>query len=194
MYIEVKKQKKGCDVVIDREIINLIRSRNQDGLSELLKHYRPMMSYIITPILSCPEDQEECVLEVTLKVWDNIFNYDENKSGFKTWLTAITRNTALNHLRKNQKHMQIDLDSDILKAKEGNPEEIILKKEKQEQLKKAINNLDLKERTLFYRKYYYMQSTAQIAREMGTTERAVEGKLYRIKNKIRKQIGGWENE
>ena len=194
MYIEVKKQKKGCDDVIEREIINLIRSRNQDGLSELLKHYRPMMSYIITPILSCPEDQEECVLEVTLKVWDNIFNYDENKSGFKTWLTAITRNTALNHLRKNQKHMQIDLDSDILKAKEGNPEEIILKKEKQEQLKKAINNLDLKERTLFYRKYYYMQSTAQIAREMGTTERAVEGKLYRIKNKIRKQIGGWENE
>ena len=94
MYIEVKKQKKGCDDVTEREIINLIRSRNQDGLSELLKHYRPMMSYIITPILSSPEDLEECVSEVTLKVWDNILNYDENKSSFKTWLTAITRNTA----------------------------------------------------------------------------------------------------
>ena len=35
-----------------------------------------------------------------------------------------------------------------------------------------------------------MQSTAQIAREMGITERAVEGKLYRIKKKIRKQMGG----
>ena len=194
MYIEVKKQKKGCDDVTEREIIDLIRSRNQDGLSELLKHYRPMMSYIITPILSSPEDLEECVSEVTLKVWDNILNYDENKSSFKTWLTAITRNTALNHLRKNQKHTQVDLDLENYKAKEGNPEEIILKKEKQEQLKKVLNNLDSKERTLFYRKYYYMQSTAQIAREMGTTERAVEGKLYRIKNTIRKQMGGWENE
>ena len=72
--------------------------------------------------------------------------------------------------------------------------EVSQDKEKQEQLKKVLNNLDSKERTLFYRKYYYMQSTAQIAREMGTTERAVEGKLYRIKNKIRKQMGGWENE
>jgi len=152
------------------------------------------MSYIITPILSSPEDLEECVSEVTLKVWDNILNYDENKSGFKTWLTAITRNTALNHLRKNHNHIQVDLDSENFKTKEGNPEEIILKKEKQEQLIKILDKLDSKERMLFYRKYYYMQSTTQIAREMGTTERAVEGKLYRIKNKIRKQMGGWENE
>ena len=174
----------------EREILDLIRNRNQDGLSELLKHYRPMISYIIAPILLNPEDQEECVSEVTLKVWDNILTFDENKSGFKTWLTAITRNTALNHLRKNQKHTQVDLDSENIRAKEGNPEEIILKKEKQEQLYKVLNNLDSKEKTLFYRKYYYMQSTAQIAREMGITERAVEGKLYRIKKKIRKQMGG----
>ena len=34
---------------------------------------------------------------------------------------------------------------------------------------------------LFYRKYYYLQPTAQIAAELGMTERAVEGRLYRLK-------------
>ena len=41
-----------------------------------------------------------------------------------------------------------------------------------------------------YRKYYYRQSTAQIAAELGTTERAVEGRLYRIKKALRKALGG----
>ena len=37
---------------------------------------------------------------------------------------------------------------------------------------------------------YYLQSTAQIASELGMTERAVEGKLYRLKKKLRKMLGG----
>lgn len=178
----------------EREIIDLIYSRNESGLRELLKHYRPLMSYIIAPILQNPEDQEECISETILKVWEYISTYDEQKSSFRTWLTAITRNTALNHLRKNIKHGQVDTISEKIVSKDGNPEEIILNKEKQERLNSLLKELSGKERTLFYRKYYYMQSTAQIAREMGISSRAVEGKLYRIKQKLRKQIGGWKDE
>ena len=46
------------------------------------------------------------------------------------------------------------------------------------------------EQLLFYRKYYYMQPTAQIAAELGITERAAEGRLYRIKQKLRRLLGG----
>ena len=35
-----------------------------------------------------------------------------------------------------------------------------------------------------------MQSTEQIAVELGTTIRAIEGKLYRIKKQLRKTLGG----
>ena len=35
-----------------------------------------------------------------------------------------------------------------------------------------------------------MQPTAQIAAELGMTERAVEGKLYRLKKQLRKMLGG----
>ena len=48
-----------------------------------------------------------------------------------------------------------------------------------------LDELSPKDKTLIYRKYYYMQSTEQIAAEMGLTERAVEGRLYRIKQKLR---------
>lgn len=35
-----------------------------------------------------------------------------------------------------------------------------------------------------------MQSTEQIAAELGLTPRAVEGRLYRIRERLRKQLGG----
>ena len=46
------------------------------------------------------------------------------------------------------------------------------------------------ERLLFYRKYYYLQTTARIAAELGMTERAVEGRLYRIRKNLREKLGG----
>ncbi len=69
-------------------------------------------------------------------------------------------------------------------------EEQILLEERTTVLNRVLQHLSIKDRILFYRKYYYQQSTAQIASEMGMTERAVEGKLYRIKKQLRKMLGG----
>ena len=70
------------------------------------------------------------------------------------------------------------------------PEEALLLKERREALMRAISRLGIVDRNLFYRKYYYMQSTAQIAAETGTTERAVEGRLHRLRKKLRRELGG----
>ena len=58
------------------------------------------------------------------------------------------------------------------------------------EIERALTALPQRDRLLFYRKYYSRQSTAQIAAELGTTERAVEGRLYRIKKALRKALGG----
>ena len=69
---------------------------------------------------------------------------------------------------------------------------MLLRQERQTALQAALGQLSTGERLLFYRKYYYLQSTAQIASELGLTERAVEGRLYRLKRQLRKLLGGDE--
>ena len=66
----------------------------------------------------------------------------------------------------------------------------MLRKEQQKILRSAIGKLVDMDQILFYRKYYYLQSTAQIALETGLSERAVEGRLYRIKKRLRTLLGG----
>ena len=70
------------------------------------------------------------------------------------------------------------------------PEEQLLQKERIQALERALNALSARDRNLVYRKYYYLQSTARMAAELGLTERAVEGRLYRIRRKLQKQLGG----
>lgn len=174
----------------NQEIIDQIRQRDPRGAELFLRHYGPLMRYIIAPILPNPQDQEECLSEVAMRVWDKIELFDAERGSLNAWLTALTRNTALNRSRRN-KYVEVsqEISTDI-PSTEPTPEEAVLKKERKDELNKALEQLSPKEKLLFYRKYYYMQSTAQIASELGTTERAVEGKLYRLKKKLKKLLGG----
>ncbi|MBQ3136462.1 MAG: sigma-70 family RNA polymerase sigma factor [Clostridia bacterium] len=175
---------------MEREIIHLIKSRDEKGITELLVHCTPLINYIISPILENPADRDECLSEISMKVWNKIEQYDEAKGSFNGWLTAIARNTALNKAKQIKNNLSTEEIHTETASDSPGPEEILLQREKEKALKNALNTLSGKDKELFYRKYYYMQSTAQIARELSTTERAVEGKLYRIKKKLRKILGG----
>ncbi|MEE0510869.1 MAG: sigma-70 family RNA polymerase sigma factor [Peptococcaceae bacterium] len=174
----------------EQDIIELLQSKNEDGLTALITHYGPLMRYIIAPILPNPQDQEDCLAEVTMRVWDKIDQFNPKRGSWKAWLTAITRNTALNHVRSLARHSSSGEIPENHPSSEPTPEEKILLQEQQKNLEKALNRLSSRDRLLFYRKYYYLQSTAQIAAELGITERAVEGRLYRLRKTLQKLLGG----
>lgn len=172
----------------EEKVIRQIRDRDEQGVSELLLHYGPLLRYVIAPILPNKQDWEECLSEVTMLVWDKIDAYDPKRGKWTTWLTVLARNAALNRARKREGEME-EL-SDQIPARGGSPEETFLQRERLAALRAAIDRLAREERLLFYRKYYYQQSTAQIASELGMTQRAVEGRLYRTKKKLRNLLGG----
>ena len=145
----------------EQEVLALLRAGDERGAEALLRHYAPLMRYIIAPIV---------------------------RGSWTAWLTALTRNTALNRARKKSCGSE-ELSGDLPSA-EPTPEERLLQQERRQALERALTALPQRDRLLFYRKYYYRQSTAQIAAELGTTERAVEGRLYRIKKALRKALGG----
>lgn len=179
----------------EHQIIEGMKSENQESLRLFRLKYKPLILYILKPILNDERDIEECFSDITVTVWNNIQHYDRDKGTFTTWLTAISRNTAFNKARKqnrinqNEESVQENTPSPCI-----SPEESAIKKEQQRLLQKAITTLSKENQNLFYRKYYYMQSTSQIASELGLSERAVEGRLYRIKQILRKELGGDKDE
>ena len=67
----------------------------------------------------------------------------------------------MDHLRSAQRHSAEALDEARPDPAPG-PEEQLLRKERAERLERALASLSSRDRALFYRKYYYLQSTARM--------------------------------
>ena len=172
----------------EEQVITALRARENGATELLLRYYGPLLRYVIAPILSDSREREECLADAAMQVWEKIGRYDAERGSWKSWLTALTRNLALNRLRR-EKGTEESLDENVVSPAPG-PEERVLHRERLERLNRALLALPPEERALCYRKYYYMQSTRQIAAELGLSERSVEGRLYRIKKKLRLELGG----
>ena len=162
-----------------------------EEIEALLERHGPMMAYVVRGILSDPHEQEECLAQVRARVWERWESYDREKASPATWLTALCRKAAYDRLRAQarQRERTGALDETVADPAPG-PEEVLLQKERLETLSRLLSAMSAGDRALFYRKYYYLQSTQQMAAELGTTARAVEGRLYRIRKKLQKQMGG----
>ena len=173
----------------DQEIIRLLLERDERGIDELMKQYGSLIRYIIRPVVPDSEDAKECLSDVTMRIWDKIGLYDERKSGFSVWITAVARNTALNFakgLRRNPDSGEIPQDTP---ADGMTPEEEVIQRERQAKLEAAIRSLSGTDKILFYRRYYYMQSVKQISAETGMTLKSVESRLYRLKQRLKDEMG-----
>lgn len=172
---------------MDERILELLSAGDQEGITLLQKKYGSMVRYIVRGILPDAQDAEECISDVYLRVWERFSSFDRARGSLAAWLTAVARNAAADRRRAARPP---DETWDGQAGTAPSPEDELLRRERTRQLKRAVDALGAAEQVLFYRKYYYLQSTAQIAAEMGLSERAVEGRLYRLRRRLQKAMGG----
>ena len=80
----------------ETDLIKSIIERNDSAMEELLKYYGPLIRYVIGPIVKDVQEQEACVSEVAMRIWEKADTYDPAQGKWTGWITAIARNTALN--------------------------------------------------------------------------------------------------
>lgn len=173
---------------MDEEIVEKLKlNQLYVGMRLLKEFYGGLLNYIVSSVLRDERDAEECLDDVYQKICAGIEEFDPERRKLSSWLTVIARNTAVDFLRKNRPS---DMELDENTAASPSPEDDLLREERRKALSVAIGNLPRAEQKIVYRKYYYLQSTAQLAAEMGITERTAERRLYRIRKKLKKALGG----
>ena len=88
----------------EREMIELIRARDERGAEELLRRFGALIRYVIAPILPDERDREDCLAEVLMRIWDGIGGYDPERGSWRAYITAAARNAALNRARAERVH------------------------------------------------------------------------------------------
>lgn len=62
---------------------------------EFVHYYRNFILMIIRKMNLSYSQQEDLTQEILLKLWKKLEHYNREKAGFRTWLSAVIRNTVL---------------------------------------------------------------------------------------------------
>ena len=173
----------------DKQILELYQKRSETAISETADKYGKYCYCIAYRILYDELDSEECVNDTYLRAWEAIPPQCPEK--LSAFLGKITRNLALNrykyYLREKRGNGQTALVIDELNEclpASNNTEEAIEEKLLVELLNQFLYSLPTEKRNIFLRRYWYLSSIQEIAKDYGFSESKVKMILLRIRNKL----------
>lgn len=177
----------------DKQIIELYQKREEAAISETANKYGKYCYYIAYRILYNEEDSEECVNDTYLRTWEAIPpQYPEKLSAF---LGKITRNLALNrykyYLREKRGNGKSTVVIDELNEcipTSSNTEEAVEERLLVELLNQFLYALPIQKRNIFLRRYWYLSSIQEIAKDYGFSESKVKMILLRTRNKLKEVL------
>ena len=170
-----------------KEIKHYIKNNELD-LEKIINEYTSYTATIIDNMARNSlndEDKEEVVSEVFFILWKNKNKLNINKY-LSSYIAGITRNVVKEYLRKVKINFDISdyenslYNYDKINLLDDNVEEISKIEEKLKNMKKI-------DKTKFLDFYYSSKSIKDIAKEQKISEFSVKQRLYRIRNKIRKE-------
>ncbi len=170
-----------------KEIKHYIKNNELD-LEKIINEYSSYTATIIDNMARNSlndEDKEEIVSEVFFILWKNKNKLNVNKY-LSSYIAGITRNVVKEYLRKVKINFNISdyenslYNYDKIDLLDDNVEEISKIEEKLKNMKKI-------DKTIFLDFYYSFKSIKDIAKEQKISEFSVKQRLYRIRNKIRKE-------
>jgi len=138
-----------------------------------------------------PSLAEELVQKTVFDAVRARAGHDPARGSFENWLMAIARNNFASEMRRRAARPSMDGDiAGYLEAidSEPLPDEVLEKKETALLVRRAMNELETKERDVLMGKYIEDLSARAIARKMQMTEKAVHSLLYRARNSLRKKL------
>ncbi|BBB46986.1 RNA polymerase sigma factor [Pelolinea submarina] len=168
----------------EKKAIKALKRGNTDALEWLIERYAGYVNTIIYNIIGyamAVPDIEEVVSDVFLALWDNAVKVEPDK--LKAYLGSIARNKAKNKLRELVKETPIEENMILISA--GTPESTVLANEQTAHVKSAILAMELPDREIFLRHYYYYQGVSKIAEEMDMNVSTVKTHLARGRQKLK---------
>ena len=87
----------------EAELVQRLIERDESALSELYEQFSRLVYSIAMRTVQNPSLAEEVTQDTFLKIWHQPERWDPERGKFTSWLLAITRYTAIDHLRKDQR-------------------------------------------------------------------------------------------
>ncbi len=173
----------------DREIIVLFWDRNEEALKAVQEKYGGLLLHLAQRILASREDAEETVNDALLDAWNAIPPH--RPEHLISFLGRIVRRRAIDRYRRETAEKRGGSEmAPALEELEGclrddrTPEEIWESKALAGAVSEFVKALKEPARLIFIRRYWYLDTVAEIAAQTGSSQARVGMILSRTRRKL----------
>jgi RNA polymerase sigma-70 factor (ECF subfamily) len=140
-------------------------------------------------LLASEAEAAEVAQDTFLRAYQNLNRYDEGRP-FDLWVLAIARNLCLDILRRRSRMHVEDVEEmkEILPSGEKTQEESAIAKEERLSLEAAMGTLPPEDREVLALYYVQKRTTKEIAQVMGVAPGTIMARLFRAREKLRRQM------
>lgn len=181
-----------CQDKSDAEIVRLVFD-DQDHFLCLMKRYESrLLRYILRISNSHPDEAEDILQEVFIKVYLNLHSFDQSLK-FSSWIYRITHNEVISNYRKNKARPQtiiLDINSNILENIASNLDtqrEVDLKY-LADNIEQILNQLDKKYREVLVLRFLEEKDYREISDILKKPAGTVATLLNRAKKKFKEEL------
>ncbi len=135
------------------------------SIESIYSQFQDKVSRYVRSRLSSPQDAEDLVSDIFVKVSASIGRYDRGCGSISTWIYAITRNAVRDHFRRRRPSLNLD-EQENLPDEGVTVEEEVITRENLSSLALALGALSQRERDIIILRYYQGLSPGEIARRM----------------------------
>lgn len=185
------------DDSLDLEDMRQLRAGHDAALNDLIgRHGKRLFGYLMRSLQN-EDDAADAAQETFVRVYQNRVRFDERQR-FSTWLYAIASNLVKDRFRWRTRHPQVSMDAEageaetsireILPDEKPVPSEAAENNDRAEKIRRAVGRLPEELRTPLILSEYEDKSQAEIAYILGCSVKAVETRIYRARQKLRKEL------
>lgn len=169
---------------MDAKLIEKAKKGDQHAFRLLVKTYQTYVFKAVFAVLQNQKDAEDAAQEVFLKIYTSLSNYENQ--GFKTWVTRIAVNHAIDIKRKKGRYREdlsedIETEDNILSLRSESPEDHVLKEIQKKHVREHIKDLPANYRDVVIGYYINEKSYKELAEEQQVKIKTIETKLYRAR-------------
>lgn len=169
----------------EQTLAEQIRRKDRAAMQTVLREYGNTIKSVVYQYLgSLKQYREECIDDVLWKIWQNIGQYDAERSTLKNWIAGICRHQAVDYRRKYLREMQQAYLDDIAEqSSDASAEEKIFAFSAETE--EILSALSEKDRALLIALYADGEEMEKITREMELSRSGVYKRAERAKQKLR---------
>lgn len=178
---------KGERVISDQVLIQKVLSGNDHAFRLLVEKYRTDLFRTIFAVLRDQKDAEDATQEVFIKIYHSLPKYENQ--GFKTWITRIAVNHAIDVKRKRDRRREDVVESMELQSNTVQQESVeseIISRERNRLVRERLNEIPANYRDVIYGFYIAEKSYQQLAEEQQVQVKTIETKIYRARHWMKK--------